>query len=614
MGNEKSQPSGLIIEDKAFLSGNFWTLHSASYGSELAKKVTVFQGTVDNKNKPSALEKFSKNLMIHRHPNILRFVTSWKVSDQFHLVTEEVQTLQQVLPQQTPLQICIGLHCVLNALHFLHENALSSHNNVCLAAIYVTPEGYWKLGGMEYLCRFSDLSARFLAESREGRYDRAIVPGEEKRVPQPPSTIDRYAFCILVTEVLGKHVEDDVPGLLDFTKMCREFLDSTDFHGRYSLNSFLQHKFFNHEFISIHNFLTELALKTESERQIFFRELCVKLSGFNENIVASQLGSLLLSRIVLLDSTAQQCFLPHLLTPRSDNAKDCLFSEKTFRRHIAPKLLSIFYVRDIQVRLTLLKYFRAYCSIFTTPELHSHVLPELLVGVKDTNNELVAATLKALADLVPILGAAKVIGGKRAKHFSDGRPKAIRQTKGIMKKNKSVKIVEPETVTEEGEIFLSERPSPDGGEAPTLESNLTEDEVEPWDTWDSTPAQTIPELNDIETKEEMEEEVEAPDDESKEDVKTSTPVKVVPPSDSLHVYEVKAQVIRKPSVEEVDFFRDMEPVISKTSVLEIAYNPQKDEGTAEQGSGSSKSKFDISTEAEPEGWGDELEWADVNEE
>lgn len=43
--------------------------------------------------------------------------------------------------------------------------------------------------------------------------------------------------------------------------------------------------------------------------------------------------------------------------------------------------------------------------------------------------------------------------------------------------------------TEEGEIFLSERPSPDGGEAPLLEPTLTEDEAEPWDTWDPAPAE-----------------------------------------------------------------------------------------------------------------------------
>lgn len=44
------------------------------------------------------------------------------------------------------------------------------------------------------------------------------------------------------------------------------------------------------------------------------------------------------------------------------------------------------------------------------------------MGIKDTNEQLVAATLHTLADLVPILGASVVIGKGRAKIFADGRP------------------------------------------------------------------------------------------------------------------------------------------------------------------------------------------------
>jgi hypothetical protein len=61
MGNEKSQPLGLIIEKNAIQADNFWTLHSASYGTENNRKVTVFVGSTESSgNKPSALERFSK--------------------------------------------------------------------------------------------------------------------------------------------------------------------------------------------------------------------------------------------------------------------------------------------------------------------------------------------------------------------------------------------------------------------------------------------------------------------------------------------------------------------------------------------------------------------------
>lgn len=45
------------------------------------------------------------------------------------------------------------------------------------------------------------------------------------------------------------------------------------------------------------------------------------------------------------------------------------------------------------------------------------------MGIKDTNDHIVSVTLHVLADLVPMLGAATVIGGNRGKLFTDGRPK-----------------------------------------------------------------------------------------------------------------------------------------------------------------------------------------------
>ena len=50
------------------------------------------------------------------------------------------------------------------------------------------------------------------------------------------------------------------------------------------------------------------------------------------------------------------------------------------------------------------------------------ILPALLLGLKDTNSQLVSATLRALADLVPILGPEVVVGSNRTKIFSDGSP------------------------------------------------------------------------------------------------------------------------------------------------------------------------------------------------
>jgi SCY1-like protein 3 len=79
----------------------------------------------------------------------------------------------------------------------------------------------------------------------------------------------------------------------------------------------LLHPYFNHDFITIHSFLTELPLKSQQVKQEFFTSLIDRLREFDEAIVATQLCEMLLSRIVLLDETAQLCVTPFVLKPQN---------------------------------------------------------------------------------------------------------------------------------------------------------------------------------------------------------------------------------------------------------------------------------------------------------
>lgn len=143
--------------------------------------------------------------MLHRHPCILKYISSWRKGSSYYLATEEVKPLAQVIGTQTTLQICIGLHSILRALIFLHEKALASHNNVCSSSIYVTPEGSWKLGGLEFLCRFTDFNQAYLKKIKNFRYEKAIAPEEDGNALETqlnPVGIDQYAFGVLTEEVL----------------------------------------------------------------------------------------------------------------------------------------------------------------------------------------------------------------------------------------------------------------------------------------------------------------------------------------------------------------------------------------------------------------------------
>lgn len=127
-----------------------------------------------------------------------------------------------------------------------------------------------------FFSRFTDVTHSYLVESRAHRYEKAVPPEEDSLLPTSkirPEAIDQYAFGILVEEVLKKKSSDDIPHLTDFKVFCKKKLLSVDPSQRCKLSEIMAHQFFNHDFIKIHNFLSELPLKMASEKENFFRWL-----------------------------------------------------------------------------------------------------------------------------------------------------------------------------------------------------------------------------------------------------------------------------------------------------------------------------------------------------
>lgn len=78
---------------------------------------------------------FLQNIMVYRHPCIIKYVASWKKGLKCYLATERVQPLAQVLPSLTSLQICIGLQNILKALVFLHDSVSTAFSTKCIIIV-----------------------------------------------------------------------------------------------------------------------------------------------------------------------------------------------------------------------------------------------------------------------------------------------------------------------------------------------------------------------------------------------------------------------------------------------------------------------------------------------
>ncbi|XP_015756323.1 PREDICTED: protein-associating with the carboxyl-terminal domain of ezrin-like [Acropora digitifera] len=437
MGSECSVEKDYELDEAIECSNKEWSLILARRKKD-DFKVTVFiheKKKKEKSKKEEGIAKAAQHLKVLKHPALVKHLWSYENSEEFCMVTEPVRPLESVIQTLDTTEIIAGLHNVVEALVFLHERGGLSHNNLCLASVYVSDNDWgWRLGGMEFVCKFSELTNEFLSETKSFRDSKSISPEEKEgqvNINQRTGhSLDAYAFGVFVSDILDTRADLGDAGETFGEKMQSLFLHENP-QMRPQLSGLLNDDFFRSSFLEIMTFLNQITIKSEEEKEKFFSSVAFKLTTIPPKVVAKRMLPRLLSRFVLADPIAEKNFLPHLLTPFKENSENDyqlsglspILPEDLFREHCVPILTTLWSIRDGHVRMLLLKYFSLYATSFKKDVLENFILPQMLIGLRETDDRIVSATFSSLAVMVPILGANVVVGGERKKYFIEGRPK-----------------------------------------------------------------------------------------------------------------------------------------------------------------------------------------------
>lgn len=339
-------------------------------------------------------ENFARRIKTLRHPLILNYLDEALLEDTLYVVTESASPLE--IRSIEPSLLALGLAQLSSCLAFLNDSGLI-HGAVSCSSIFITKTGDWKLAGLQNTVE-ATMGSRIDLSSLPDRY----LPPESRSAvcTNPVHSLDAWSTACLIQELFNG--EFTRPQQLSNLGNIPEALHNeykrllaTKPSTRLSLDGLRKSKYFQTDLIRTIDFLDNLALKNDSQKESFYKHLPDIIEHIPTPVAKYKLLPLL-THALLYGSGSAKVLTSLLLLSQS-------LTSTEFQVELAPALTKLYASNERAIRVALLKNLSSYIHHLDEKTVDSDIFPHVKTGFTDTVSIMREWTVKSLVSFVPKL-------------------------------------------------------------------------------------------------------------------------------------------------------------------------------------------------------------------
>ncbi|KAJ6497835.1 armadillo-type protein [Mycena sanguinolenta] len=427
------QKSGLTLPfslgPKVTAFDGVWTLYDATKRDD-GTLVSVFEYDCTSRRGMLPIAKNAlRKLRTTRHPDVLKFLDAVETETTIHIMTERVRPLQVVLQtwasrggQEREDYLLWGLHRVSVALAFLNDSCASTHGNIRVNSVFISPSGEWKLGGFDLLSNPKEETAVLYTLGGQLPDAQAWASPEIKKggwsslKENDPAAADAYALGLLLHAVFNPthplpataspphpppppSSRGAIPNSVfpSFKKLL-----NPNPKGRLTAKGFLAIGmadtgfFANNRLVKVCLGLDNFALSSESEKNGLLRTLGESANTFPPEFASFRVLPSLVSALEFGGASAAT-ILPLVLRFGKN------VSPEDYPTVILAPLVKLFASPDRGTRMALLDHLPEYAEKLDKKTVDSKIWPHLQTGFSDTVAIIREATVKSIILISPFL-------------------------------------------------------------------------------------------------------------------------------------------------------------------------------------------------------------------